>query len=250
VRYDVEPYLLPGFQGPRRAEILTEYADLLAAIAAEAHAGGLVVGADVPFWFDGGDEESGEPFQAVVDGARRPVLDAVMSAVDDIAIMAYRTSAYGADGALTHSLGEVSLARETGVGVFIGVETTRIDDEVLYTFRGEGRTGVPELRDAAWILIEDLGGDLGEDRIRVWLADGEEALADVERRVDDVSALRYWFAGRPVPLQGDRLSFHSLGARAMDAVTDQIVRHLGDDPAFLGLAYHDYRGLSELLDPR
>jgi hypothetical protein len=178
------------------------------------------------------------------------VLDAVMSAVDDIAIMAYRTSAYGADGALTHSLGEVSLARETGVGVFIGVETTRIDDEVLYTFRGEGRTGMPELRDAAWILIEDLGGDLGEDRIRVWLADGEEALADVERRVDDVSALRYWFAGRPVPLQGDRLSFQSLGARAMDAVTDQIVRHLGDDPAFLGLAYHDYRGLSELLDPR
>ena len=243
VRYDVEPYLLPGFQGPARAEILDDYVRLLTDLADAAHAEGLRVGADVPFWFDAGDEETGEPFEAVLDGVRRPVLDHVMLAVDDIGVMAYRTSAQGPDGAIMHSAGEIERGRSVGVGIFVGIETTRLYDEELYTFRGEGRVGVPELQDAPWIVLQDLGGD----RVRVWLADGERALRALETQVADPGTLRYWFAGQPVPLPGDRLSFYSLGADAMRDVTEQIVRQFADDPAFLGLAFHDYRGLSALL---
>jgi hypothetical protein len=244
VRYDVEPYLLRGFQGPRRAEILAQYVSLLADIAAEAHAADLAVGVDVPFWFDAGDEETGEPFEAVHDGERRPVLEHVMSLVDDVGLMAYRTSAFGADGVLTHAAGEISLGDRTGVGVFVGVETTRLYDEELYTFRGDARLGPPPVPDTAWVFMEDLGSD----RVRIWLAQGADAVAELSRRVDDMGALRYWFAGVPVPLPGDKLSFYSLGPDAMQAVTDEVVRHFGGDPAFLGLAYHDYGGLSGLIE--
>ena len=244
VRYDVEPYLLPGFQGPQRGQILGDYVSMLADVAEEAHAAGLLVGADVPFWFDGGDEETGEPFEAELDGERRPVLEHVMAVVDDMAIMAYRTDAYGPSGALVRAAGEVELGRRSGVGVFVGVETTRLYDEELYTFRGEARVGIPTLRDAAWVFLEDRG----DGRVRVWFANGEEAVATLERQTPDVEALRYWFAGRPVSLPGDWLSFYSLGSDAMETVTGQIVFQFGDDPAFLGLAFHDYRGLSALLE--
>jgi hypothetical protein len=166
-----------------------------------------------------------------------------MSTVDDVGLMAYRTSAFGPDGVLTHAAGEISLGGDTGVGVFVGVETTRLHDEELYTFRGDARFGGPPVPDTTWVFMEDLGSD----RVRVWLALGSDAVAELERRVDDVGTLRYWFAGPPVPLPGDRLSFYSFGADAMQAVTDEIVRHFGGNPAFLGLAYHDYRGLSALL---
>lgn len=243
VRYDVEPYLLPGFQGPARQRILDDYARLLSDVAGEAHANGLRVGADVPFWFDGVDEETGEPFEAVVDGVRGPVLHHVMGAVDDIGIMAYRTSAHGPDGAIAFTAGELEFAAETGTGVFVGVETTRLYDEDLFTFRGRGRVGLPELPDVPWVVLED-GGD---GRVRAWLAEGADALSALEGQVDDPQTLRYWFAGQPVRVAGDRLSFYSLGADTMRAVTDQIVRQFANAPAFLGLAFHDYEGLSALL---
>ena len=243
VRYDIEPYLVRGFQGPQRAQILGDYVRLLADVAEVAHEAGLVVGVDLPFWFDASDEETGEPFEADLDGVRRPVLDHVMAAVDDVAIMAYRTDALGPDGVVKHASGELALGRASGVGVFVGVETTLIHDEELFTFSGHARIGLPTLRDAAWVFLEDRG----ESRVKVWLARGEQAIAALERQTPDVAALRYWFAGQPISLPGDRLSFYSLGPDAMETMTDQIVLQFGQDSAFLGLAFHDYRGLSALL---
>jgi hypothetical protein len=135
------------------------------------------------------------------------------------------------------------LGEDTGVGVFVGVETTELYDEELYTFRGGARSGLPAIREAPWVFVEDRG----DQRVRIWFADGEEAVAELERRVPDAGALRYWFAGQPTPLPGSRLSFYSLGPDAMEIVTDQIGRRFEADPAFMGLAFHDYRGLSRLL---
>jgi hypothetical protein len=242
VRYDVEPYLLPGFQSPRRIEILSAYVEMLADIAEEAHAGGLVVGADIPFWFDAGDEHTGEPFEAILTGERRPVLEHVMATVDDVAIMAYRTSARGGDGAIMHSWAELEEGRTRGTDVFVGLETTRLFDESLYAFRGAARLGVPPMPEAAWILMEDLGGG----RVRIWLANGADALAALERDTPDMDALRYWHAGQPVQLPGDHLSFHSLGWDAMENVAGEIVEQFSAAPAFVGLAFHDYLGLRAL----
>lgn len=242
VRYDVEPYLVSGFQGPGRQQILDGYVALLAKVSATAHRAGLEVGADIPFWFDARDEETGEPFEAVLDGVREPVLNHVMAHVDDVGVMAYRTRADGPNGVLSQSSGEMARGRFSDVGVFVGVETTHLFDEDIYTFRGTPRMDLPTLRDATWIVLEDRG----EDLVRIWFASGGEALDELARRTADPGALRTWFAGQPVSLPGDLLSFYSLGPEAMEALAQEVARHFGSDPAFLGLAFHDYRGLSAL----
>ena len=243
MRYDVEPYLAQGFQGPRRQQILDGYVALLAKVAAVTQRAGLELGADIPFWFDEGDEETGEPFEAVLHGIRGSVLDHVMAHVDDVGIMAYRTRADGPNGVLLQSSGEMARGRAGDVGVFVGVETTHLYDEELYTFRGTPRVGLPTLRDATWIVLEDRG----EDLVRVWFASGGEALDELARQTPNPNALRTWFAGQPVAVPGDLLSFYALGQDAMDILTSRVVQHFGADPAFLGLAFHDYRGLSALL---
>ena len=44
----------------------------------------------------------------------------------------------------------------------------------------------------------------------------------------------------------DAQSFYNLGVDAMERVTGEIVRYLESEPAFAGLAFHDYRGLSAI----
>ena len=56
IRYDIEPYLLPGFGGVRRPEIMQQYLSILAASRAAANRAGLVYGVDIPAWFDERDE--------------------------------------------------------------------------------------------------------------------------------------------------------------------------------------------------
>ena len=244
VRYDIEPYILPGFQGPGRRQILDDYVGLLSRVAELARAGGLAVGADIPFWLDAGDEITGAPFEAELGGVVRPVLEHVMSSVDDVGIMAYRTGSDGMNGVLHHAMTEVALGNRSGAQVFVGVETTHIYDEELYTLRGSGREGLPPLPDARWIVAEDLG----EGDVRLSLVEGQSRLDELARRTDDPSRLRHWFAGQPVPLPGSLISFHSLGAAAMNATTAKILSTFGDQPSFLGLAFHDYRGLRALLE--
>lgn len=243
VRYDVEPYLLPGFQSPAREGILEGYLRLVERVATAAREGGLAVGVDIPFWLDGPDEVTGRPFQIERGGVSTPVLRRVLELVDDVAVMAYRTVAEGPDGVLTHAAGELSRAGDLGVEVFVGVETTPLLDEMRHTFRGAGRAGLPDDPEVAWVVVQALPGG----RARVWLVEGREAL-DVLARTADPAASTYWFAGLPVRLEADRLSFHDLGAESLRRATDEIVRGFADAPAFRGLAYHDYVGLKRLLD--
>jgi len=246
VRYDVEPYVLPGFQSPRRGEILTEYLELVAALSSAAHEAGLALGLDIPFWLDAPDEATREPFEAVVAGARTPVLPLVLELTDDVAVMAYRTVASGPNGVVEQARGEVSRAGEADVGVFVALETAPLPDELLYTFRGAGRAGLPTLVDATWVVLEERPGG----GARIWLVEGAEALGALEDAARDAVSLRHWFAGSPVELPGDALSFYSLGAEAMRQVAREVVEGLGGMPAFQGLAYHDYRGLRTLLRAR
>lgn len=243
VRYDIEPYLAPGFQGPRRQELLDGYVELLAGVAEIAAEGDLAVAVDVPFWFDAPDEKTGEHLEATLDGERAPILEHVMSLVDDLAVMDYRTDAFGPNGALAHAHGELRLAEEEGVDVFIGVETVRLVDEDLHTFGGPIREGLPEDADARWLVLEE---DT-EGTTRIWLVDGEEALAELRSRVAGARLVRRWPAGRPTRVAADAQSFHDHGPETMREVTSEIVRRLLGSPAFAGLAFHDYRGLRRLL---
>lgn len=244
VRYDIEPYLAPGFQGPARQSLLDGYVELIAGVARIAEGGDLAVAVDVPFWFDAPDEETGAYMEAVLDGRRAPILEHIMSVVDDIAIMDYRTDHLGANGVLAHAHEELELGDRMGVDVFVGVETIRLLDEDLHTFWGPVEEGLPTRGTARWIVLEE-GAD---DRTRIWVVDGEKALAELRERTGDARSLRHWPAGRPIRVAADAQSFYNLGPERMRKVTGEVIRYLSGKPAFAGLAFHDYRGLRELLE--
>lgn len=246
VRYDIEPYLVPGFQGALRQQLLDGYVTLIAGAAEIAGEGGLRIAVDIPFWFDAPDEESGVYMEATLDGHRAPILDHVMAHVDDIAIMDYRTSALGANGAVVHAHRELELGEQYGVDVFVGVETVDLPDEDLLTFFGPSGEGLPSHSDARWIVLEGRH----EARPRIWVVDSSEALAELRERTRGAASLRHWAAGRPARVAADMQSFHHLGADRMHEVTDEIVRHLTGSAAFVGLAYHEYRTLKELFERR
>lgn len=195
---------------------------------------------------DAPDEESGIYMEATLDGRRAGMLDQILGLVDDIAIMDYRTEPLGANGALAHSYHELELAKAVGVDVFVGVETVPHVDEDLHTFFGPFDKGLPPHSDARWIVLEERADGRG----RLWLIDGAAQLAEVLERSADAVSLRYWPAGRPIRVGADAQSFHNLGPDAMRSVTDEIIRYLSVEPAFAGLAFHDYYGLRELLGRR
>ncbi len=246
VRYDIEPYLVPGFQGALRQRLLDGYARLVTGAAEIAREGGLRMAVDIPFWFDSPDEETGAFMEAEVDGVKAPILEHVMAAVDDIAIMDYRTAALGANGAVAQAHRELELGERFDVDVFVGVETVDLPDEDLLTFFGPADEGLPPHAEARWVVLEGRP----EGRPRLWVVDSADALEELARRTAGATHLRHWPAGRPARIEADMQSFYHLGAERMDEVTEEIVRHLASSPAFVGLAYHEYRTLKELVERR
>jgi hypothetical protein len=246
VRYDIEPYLVPGFRGGRREELLDGYVTVLGSASVVARAGGLRFAADVPFWLDAPDEETGEVPQARMDGRRAPVLEHLMTVLDDMAVMDYRTSALGPNGAITHAHGEIELAARFGVEVFVGVETTRLNDEDLFTFFGPSTEGLPAHGRARWIVL----AGQGDGRGRLWLVDGDEALDAVRDSTRQATLLRHWPAGRPARVSADLQSFYALGETRMREETVKIIRYLAGRPTFAGIAIHDYQGYRRLVGGR
>ena len=182
----------------------------------------------------------------------KPMLEHIMALVDDVAIMDYRTDAFGANGALAHAYHELLIGEEMGVDVFVGVETVRLVDEDLHTFFGPIREGLPDHAEARWIVLEErrgaAGTEGGDHGVRLWLVDSEEALAELEEQVRGAHLVRHWPAGRPIRVAADAQSFRNHGPEKMHEVTGEIIRRLIASPAFAGLAYHDYRGFKELLE--
>jgi hypothetical protein len=243
VRYDIEPYLVPGFRGPRRQALLDGYIAVVDRASRAARSGALAFAVDIPFWLDAPDEETGAYLEATLDGVRATVLEHLIASVDDLAIMDYRTSALGPNGALAQAYNEIEMAAAFGVAVYVGVETTRLDDEDVHTFFGPPTEGFPPHARARWVVLaaEESGP------ARLWLVDSDEALSELERRASNASVIRSWPAGRPTRVAGDVQSFHTLGADRLREVSRELVRQLASQPAFAGLAYHDYVGYRRLL---
>jgi hypothetical protein len=243
VRYDIEPYALPAFRSAGRDALLTGYLDLLSSISVEAR-GQLRLGLDIPFWFDAPEAPTGRPISLSWRGQERTLLDHLLGQVDDVAVMAYRTSAYGADGSLALADGELRAAAEAGVDVYVGMETERLPDEESYAF-GEPRRGLPPATGGTWVV----GASLPDGVARFWLVAAGQAAALEPAIIGagvSAEAVFYWRAEPPTRIPGARLSFDSLGARRLEVEAGRILRELGSKPAFAGLAYHHYGSLSRL----
>ncbi len=219
IRYDVEPYLLPEFRDARRERILQGYLTLMSGISRIATAAGLAFGVDIPFWFDGYDEGEGLGYTVEFDGARRPLLDHLFEIVDDVVVMAYRTSAEGADGIVAHAFGELDAAERAGVQVFVGLEATPIVDESFERFIEASQSLDSE--SGSWVLLRSGMAPAPH----LWIVSSET----LEQAVQP----------------SDRWSFHNLGPGRMSAEVARTVEALAPHPAFAGIAYHHYETVRE-----
>jgi len=143
IHLDVEPYLLDGFEGDARDRIIKEYIEMLE-LAARHRAvrdGSLLLGADIPFWFDSRNRDG--KYKYSVKG--KPVHEYVMDTTDYVCLMAYRNRLKGADGVFDIIKEELQYAEKRGGHVFVGLETgsgAGIPEKT--TFYGLGRKKIEE----------------------------------------------------------------------------------------------------------
>lgn len=127
IHLDVEPYLLLGFDGPSRDEILQEYLELNEKVAGILHrdGGGLAFGVDIPFWWDTVRDQEHPCCTVRFNGVSTTAARHIINLADETWIMAYRNFATGLDGIVNHSQSEIDYSGSKGKHAFVAVETYR-----------------------------------------------------------------------------------------------------------------------------
>ncbi|MDH3297983.1 MAG: hypothetical protein OEM96_06880 [Gemmatimonadota bacterium] len=253
VRYDIEPYLLPGFHGPARADILAGYLDLLARGVDAAHQGNLVFGVDIPFWFDAPDEVSFESVMVEFRGADKPVSEHVIDLVDDLSIMDYRTVAHGADGTIRHAAGELEYASRAGKPTYVALETGALPDETLIEFGGDpvissiasmdgpGVVAVVADQDSAYVFWVETDP---ESSART----GMKLESQLRRAGLEPETAVVWAVSRRVFVPADKLSFAALGKERLRRVMEETTTDLARFGSFAGFAIHHSDSYMRLQD--
>jgi hypothetical protein len=255
IRHDIEPYVLPGFHGARRELLLGGLLDLTAAVADRARANGLAYGVDIPFWYDAPGEYTYDQVMLEFQGTQKPVSEHIIDLVDDVAVMDYRTTAYGVDGTLRHANGEIAYAAERGKSVFVGLETGKLTDETLLEFRGNPRAGLPDIIPADAIIAAAPAGD----SVRVFLVPGSgtrDGVADStltawfeEQRIN-LDFLRWWPVSRRIDVPATKITFAHHGIVLLDKVMEETAAELAHYPSFVGFAIHHAPSYRELVRNR
>jgi len=225
IRFDIEPYLLREFGGIQRKRVLREYLELLHQSRALTHPAQLVLGVDVPFWFDAYNDFF-EPV-AAING--RPMSEHIIDIVDNVGIMDYRTVAYGADGVIAHGTGELRYAEKKGKKIFIGLETVVLPDETLYEFGPVGK-GMSRL----WIEPMD------QDQIRLHWLPSESPRPNAKTR--ELAQTRTVF----VP--STKLTFQQLRPSDLKEVIEQAEPELRRFSSFEGFVIHSYESFRPWLN--
>lgn len=251
IHYDIEPYLLSGFHGPRRQEILRAYLTLIDRSARRAAEAGLAYGVDIPFWYDTRSEYTNQPVTVEYNGERKPASHHVIDLVDEVTLMDYRTRAFGPDGTIRHAEGELAYAAATGKRVLIGLETAPLPDEELFDFAGLPESGLPKSASPERLIVATQRGD----SLRLYLVTGDDRSAR-QRLLTEVAgqigpngqtATVWWAIRQRVTVPGNKLSFSTLGMGRLREVMDQTAVDLQQYESFAGFALHhawSYRDLA------
>ncbi len=232
IRYDIEPYLLPGFGGVRRTQILQQYLSIIAVSRAMAAQAGLMYGVDIPAWFD----ERNEFFEPVAAVEGRPVSELIIDIVDNVGIMDYRTRAYGADGTIAHAQGELRYAASVGKRVFLGLETIELPDETDFSFSSQGSGG-------SRVVVEQID----DERARVsWIA--EEAWDRLGRRQETTTGTVILRESRATDVPSGKLSFARHDRSELERVIEQTALELQQFESLYGFAIHSYESYRPWLE--
>jgi hypothetical protein len=250
LHHNIEPYLLAGFHGSRRDQILLDYLELVAEAARRLREAGLTYGLDIPFWYDAPDEESYEPVQVAYEGVRKPASEHLIDLVDEVTVMDYRTTAYGADGTIRHARDELEYAASVGKKLWIGLETGPLPDEDLLYLRGTPERG-PPADPGEYIVAEVIGDSTRMTLERVPEPDSAARVAGPDTgRGAPADGRIWWKVVRRVPVPADKLTFARLGLEALQRIMDETGFEFGDSPAFGGFAIHYDESLRRLLECR
>ncbi|WP_053363280.1 hypothetical protein [Bacillus sp. FJAT-27251] len=122
IHLDVEPYLLPGWTS-EESGWKEGYQSLIKEASDFSNETGLLLGVDIPFWWDeiAFENQYGKGFLAKW----------VMEHTDFVTIMAYRNYAKGSNGMIEITSSELKWAKELGKPVSIAVET--LPQEEMHT---------------------------------------------------------------------------------------------------------------------
>ena len=247
IRYDIEPYLIAGFSGPHRQRIAESYLALLEKIAWRTQPALLPLGVDIPFWYDSRNELTGDIPAVDFRGRRKPASQHVIDLADNVAVMDYRTSAYGADGIVSLAAGELAYAAKAGKRLFVGLETIDLPDEELMDFEGVPSVGMdsPPSSSRALVLSEKPGP------LRLWSVSSSQwewLRSELRAQGRDPGRALWWPVRRRILVPGHKLSFSRLGAGPFHGVMVQAEQELSVYNSFAGFAVHDYAGYRRLLD--
>jgi hypothetical protein len=253
IRYDIEPYLLPGFNGHRQEPILQAFLHLVAESARRAREAGLAYGVDIPVWYDTPNEYTYEPVMVKFAGVRKPASQHLIDMVDDLAVMDYRTMTYGLNGTVRHAEGELQYAAATGKPVLIGLETSPLPDEDLFDFVGPPRAGIPSAVPATGLVAMVPSDD--STRVFLLTGNGESAatrLDQLSARIQEQSTSRgdvvWWPVQRRIHVPSHRVSFSKLGAEPLRRVMRETAREFWRYESFAGFALHHAWSYRELLE--
>jgi hypothetical protein len=250
LHHDIEPYLLAGFHGTRRDQILVDYLGLVAEAANRLRDAGLAYGLDIPFWYDAPDEESYEPVQVAFKGVRKAASEHLIDLADEVTVMDYRTTAYGADGTIRHARNELEYAASVGKTVWIGLETGPLPDEDLLYLRGAPERG-PRTDPGAYIVAEAIGDSTRLTLEHVPEPDSTASLPGLEADRAPLEGGRVWWkVARRVSVPADKITFARLGVDALQRIMDETAFEFADSPAFGGFAIHYDESLRRLLECR
>jgi hypothetical protein len=246
IHYDVEPYLIKGFGGPRRQTFLQAYLELLEKIAGKTKPSQTPFGVDIPFWYDAADELTGKPVSILFRGAAKPASEHVIDLVDEVAIMDYRTAAYGADGVIAMAQDELAYASKQGKPVFIGLETTELPDEELLEFSGvpsgELHRRVPNSR-----FVVMVPAPIAAKLYVVSPAQWPALRGELESNGINLASLLWWPIRTATLVPGHKLTFSGLGVSQLRQTMAEAQAELGQFSSFAGFALHDYLGYRRLL---
>jgi hypothetical protein len=247
IHYDVEPYLIKGFAGPRRQAFLQGYLELLDKIVQKTKPSQTHFGVDIPFWYDTADELTGKPIPIAFRGVSKSASEHVIDLVDEVAIMDYRTAAYGADGVIAMAQDELTYASKRGKTVFVGLETTELPDEELIEFSGAPSSDlIRKVPNSRFVVLVP-----GKDSATLRLVSPSHWLvlhSELEARGIDLVSLLWWPVRGNTLVPGHRLTFFRLGAAQMHQTMVEAQRELSHFSSFSGFAVHDYVGYRRLLN--
>ncbi len=134
IHLDIEPYLLPDWK-KNKNNVIAGWLSNLEFLAKEAHASGLQVTVDLPFWVDKIE---------VPDYHDYALSTWMLKRFDTLVLMDYRDSAEDPDGIIDNALDTVIEASAMEKSVLIAVEMARSGEGDKTTFYEEGHQVMEE----------------------------------------------------------------------------------------------------------